>query len=143
MKYLGRQNGDCTAHFSYSRGIQDGWLACPSPHLLAKSTNNLGHPILSLHTPAIVKVFRMVGWPDLPSTCLLKVRKFQSYVAFRTFILSSSFILCSFPLGMYTSGGEVDSAAPPFFCFPPPAFYHGNTNKQKNTQKKVMGRSKR
>ena len=26
-----------TAHSSYSRGIQDGWLACPSPHLLAKS----------------------------------------------------------------------------------------------------------
>ena len=51
-----------------------GWLACPSPHLLAKSTNNLGHPILSLHSPAIVKAFRMVGWPVLPPTCLLKVR---------------------------------------------------------------------
>ncbi|CAI8033812.1 hypothetical protein GBAR_LOCUS19066, partial [Geodia barretti] len=37
------------------------WLALSFPHLLAKSTNNLGHPILSLHSPAIVKVFRMVG----------------------------------------------------------------------------------
>ncbi|CAI8045171.1 hypothetical protein GBAR_LOCUS25003 [Geodia barretti] len=51
----------CTALSSYSQGIQDGWLACPSLHLLAKSTNNLGHPILSLHSPATVKVFRMVG----------------------------------------------------------------------------------
>jgi hypothetical protein len=64
-----------TAHnSSYSQGIQDGWLACPSLQLLAKSTNNLGHPILSLLTPAIVKVFRMVGWSVLPSNCLLKVR---------------------------------------------------------------------
>ncbi|CAI8017316.1 hypothetical protein GBAR_LOCUS10531, partial [Geodia barretti] len=64
-----------TAHSSYIRAIQDGWLACPSLHLLAKSTNNLGHPILSLHTPGIVKVFRMVGWPVLPPTCSLKVQK--------------------------------------------------------------------
>ena len=39
----------CTALYS----IKDGWLACPSPHLLAKSTKSLGHsvPILNyLHS---------------------------------------------------------------------------------------------
>jgi MFS superfamily sulfate permease-like transporter len=35
----------------------------------------LGHPILSLHSPAIVKVFKMVSWSVLPPTCLLKVRE--------------------------------------------------------------------
>ena len=30
--------------------------------------------IFPLHTPAIIKVFRVVSWPDLPSICLLKVR---------------------------------------------------------------------
>ena len=29
---------------------------------------------LLLHSPATVEVFRMVGWPVLPSTCLLKVQ---------------------------------------------------------------------
>ncbi|CAI8036926.1 hypothetical protein GBAR_LOCUS20684, partial [Geodia barretti] len=56
------------------------------PHLLAKSTTSLGHPIFhshsrglfSLHTPAIVKVFRMVGWSVLPPTCLLKVQEVQA-----------------------------------------------------------------
>ncbi|CAI8031372.1 hypothetical protein GBAR_LOCUS17814, partial [Geodia barretti] len=59
---------------SYSRGIQNVLSVCPSPHLLVKSTNNLGHPIPSLRSPATVKVFRMVGWPVLPPTCLLKVQ---------------------------------------------------------------------
>jgi hypothetical protein len=41
----------------------------------SKSTKRLGlYLLISLHTPAIVKVFRMVGWPVLPSNCLLKVR---------------------------------------------------------------------
>ena len=35
-----------------------------------------------------------------------------------TFILSSSFILCSFPFGTKTRGGPASSAPPPF-CFPP------------------------
>ena len=50
---------ESTAHSSYSQGIQDGWLAC---HSLAKSTKSLS----LLHTPDIVTVFKMVGWPLLP-----------------------------------------------------------------------------
>ena len=38
-----------TAHSSYSQCIQNGWLICICPHLLAKSTRNLA---LSLHTLA-------------------------------------------------------------------------------------------
>ena len=31
-----------TAFFSYTLGVQDGWLACPFSHILAKSTRSLG-----------------------------------------------------------------------------------------------------
>ena len=47
-----------TAHSSYSQCIQNGWLICICPHVLAKSTRHLA---LSLHTPATVNAFRMVG----------------------------------------------------------------------------------
>ena len=67
----GNRSSYATAHSSYSQGIHDGWLACPSPNLLAKSTKYLGHPILSLHTPAVVKVFWMDGWLACPSPHLL------------------------------------------------------------------------
>ena len=36
---------DCTAQSSHSQGIQDDLLACIVPHLLAKSTKDLGHLI--------------------------------------------------------------------------------------------------
>ena len=34
----------CTAHSSYSQGIQNGWYSCLSSHLLAKSK-----PIFSIY----------------------------------------------------------------------------------------------
>ena len=36
---------DCTALSSYNEGIQDGLIACPSIHVLTKSTSNLHHHI--------------------------------------------------------------------------------------------------
>ena len=35
---MSHHNYSFTAHSRYSQGIQDGWLACPSPNLLVKST---------------------------------------------------------------------------------------------------------
>ena len=42
------------------------------------------------HSSYIVKVFRMVGWPVLPLTCLLKVRKFRPFSAHSSYIYSQS-----------------------------------------------------
>ena len=47
----------CTAYSSYSRDIRKSWLDYPFPHLLTKSTKSLG----PYFTPAIVRVFRMIG----------------------------------------------------------------------------------
>ncbi|CAI8016475.1 hypothetical protein GBAR_LOCUS10105 [Geodia barretti] len=43
--------------------------------MLTKSTKSLGPIGTTLHTLAIVKVFRLVDLPVLLPTCLLKVRK--------------------------------------------------------------------
>ena len=44
-----------TAFFSYTLGVQDGWLACPFSHILAKSTRSLG-------LSCIPKFFYYVSW---------------------------------------------------------------------------------
>ena len=53
----------------------------------------MSHHILSLHTPDVVKVFRMVGWPVLPPTCLLKVQYVEAVATDPQKWISSSTIL--------------------------------------------------
>ena len=60
-------------HVSFKRSSSAHSSCSQALHLLAKSMKSLGHPI-TLHTPAIVKIFRVVGWPVIPSIALLKVR---------------------------------------------------------------------
>ena len=62
---------------SYSQSTQDGWLACPSPHLLVKSTRGLGH-LFSTVTPedyftALSSYSQGIqdGWLACPSLHLL------------------------------------------------------------------------
>ena len=70
----------CTALSSYSQGIRDGWLVCPSPHLLAKSTKSFAHPNhIAIWYSGLLNlilnnsIVTMVGWPLLPPHKLPKV----------------------------------------------------------------------
>ena len=49
--------------------------------------------LFPLHTPAIVKVFGMVGWPVLSPICLLKVRKVARFHTPKLRLLCFSYIL--------------------------------------------------
>ena len=63
-KMVGR--GDKMRGRSYSHGLMPS-DSVPSEWLR----------VMLLHSAAIVRVFRMVGWPVIPPTCLLKVRTFR------------------------------------------------------------------
>ena len=57
----------------YKGPVWLGWLAGhPFHHFLEE---NVRHPISAMHTPTKVNALEMVGWPVLPPTRLLKVRK--------------------------------------------------------------------